>query len=139
MSVRICKCCLQAECCECTNYGQVKPGGIEGLSNCGHNRDWTLFLCTDCGGYYTEKDFTSVEEITKMIEGGCKHGYHEFGDSMELPLTLNQPPGAENPTIDGFKCVKCGCEGYMHISVKSVRWMDKAELESIDRHMESAE
>lgn len=136
MSVRICKCCLQAECCECgANYGEVKPGGIEGLSACGHDRDWVIYLCTDCGGYFTEKDFTSFEEITKMLEGGCKNGYHQFAGDMELPLQLTQYPGAERAEIEGFKCIVCGCIGHIPITAKSVHWMDKAEIESIEQHM----
>lgn len=73
----------------------------------------------------------TVQTVKKMIEGGCKNGYHKMTDDMESPLTLNLPPGAQNYTVDGFSCTACGCVGYMHITVKQIHWLDAAELESI--------
>lgn len=139
--IRICKCCMHSECIDCSKskpsrctYGEAKPGGIRG-SKCEHgDAEWKTFLCTDCKGFYTAKDFTSDEDIRQMLQGGCENGYHSFGDELELPLTLNNFPGG-GTVIDGFQCVNCGCPGHLHISPKMLQWLDKAEQESIDQYM----
>lgn len=140
MSLQICKWCMGVECIDCEkgekrcNYGLAEQGGITGLSECGHSREWTLFLCTDCK-YESPDEFVTLEQMKLLLKGGCDDGFHKFADQIEAPLTLTHYPGAKQAEVEGFKCVVCGCTGHMTITPRSVQWLDKAEQESIERHM----